>query len=126
MKARWPSLSEPACLRCSSRLLAAWGSPRRLRFWISRSRSSLAIIVLLPLLVGGLGRGRVGLADELRVAVGRALMHACPLEVLLELRGRPGLRLQRAATGLHGLARDDARDRVVVEGAVASGVAQGL
>src|ERR1700723_1371806 len=87
MKARCPSLSEPACLMCSSRLLAAWGSPRRLRFWISRSRSSLAIalVLLLALLLVVGGRGRAALADELLVAVGRALMHARPLEVLLDL-----------------------------------------
>src|ERR1700729_3632555 len=88
MKARCPSLSEPACLMCSSKLLAAWGSPRRLRFWISRSLSSLAIALVLLLLlvvVGGPGRGRAALADELLVAVGRALMHARPLEVLLDL-----------------------------------------
>src|SRR5277367_793174 len=53
-------------------------------------------------------------------------MHARPLEVLIALRRRAGLALGRARGRLGGLAGDDARNRVVVEGAVTSGVAQGL
>src|SRR5580658_10957570 len=129
-KARCPSLSEPACLRCSSMFCAACGSERRRRFWSSRSLSSLAIAVvlllgLLLLVVVG-GRGRGALVDEPLVAVGRALMHASPLEVLIELRRRAGPALGQTTGSLRGLAGDDARDRVVVEGAVASGAAQGL
>src|SRR5277367_1956780 len=53
-------------------------------------------------------------------------MHARPLEVLLARRRRAGLALGRARGRLGGLAGDDARNRVVVEGAATSGVAQGL
>src|SRR5262249_7487454 len=124
-----PELERAGLLEVLVDVVGRVGSPRRLRCWSSRSLSLLAIaLVLLPVLVvvGGLGRGRALLAEEPLVAVRRALVHARPLEVLIELRRGAGPALGRAGLGLRGLARDDARDRVVVEGAVPSGAAQGL
>src|SRR5580692_8705881 len=109
-KARCPSLSEPACLRCSSMFCAACGSERRRRFWSSRSLSSLAIAVVLLLgllllvVVGGRGRGAP--VDEPLVAVGRALMHASPLEVLIELRRRAGPALGQTTREQHRVRRE--------------------